>query len=121
MVLLRGGQARRCAEVLSTAAEAEDTTEKATVTPWAARSRTRTLWRDVARAGLAPEALAAFEATLAKEPNRLRGLAGAAKAAEQSGDKAKAKGYYEKILAMVGDADSTRPEIADARAFLKKL
>jgi hypothetical protein len=70
---------------------------------------------------MAGEALAAFEATLTKEPNRLNGLAGAAKAAELSGDKVKAKVYYDKILAMVGDIDSSRPEIGDARAFLKKL
>ena len=41
--------------------------------------------------GMAKEALAAFEATKAKEPNRFRGYAGAAKAAEKLGDKAAAK------------------------------
>ena len=40
--------------------------------------------------GKAKEALAAFEATLKKEPNRLGAYVGAAKAAEKSGDKAKA-------------------------------
>ena len=63
---------------------------------------------------MAREALAAFEGTLAKDPNRLRTLAGAAKAADLFGNKAKAKGYYEKILAMVGDADSGRPEVGEA-------
>jgi cytochrome c-type biogenesis protein CcmH/NrfG len=71
--------------------------------------------------GMAREALAAFEGALAKEPNRLRELAGAAKAAEQAGDQAKARGYHQKILDMVGDTDSTRPEIAVARGFLKRL
>ena len=36
--------------------------------------------------GMAKEALAAFEATLKKEPNRLGAYAGAAVAAEKSGD-----------------------------------
>ena len=39
--------------------------------------------------GNAKEALAAFEATLKKEPNRLGAYVGAAKAAEKSGESAK--------------------------------
>jgi hypothetical protein len=44
---------------------------------------------------------------------------GAAKAAEKSGDSNKARAYYEKIVAIAGDADKTRPDVADARAHLK--
>jgi uncharacterized protein HemY len=66
------------------------------------------------------EALAAFEATLKKEPNRLGAYMGAAKAAEKSGDDAKARDFYEKIVAMTDGADQTRTELADARAFLNK-
>ena len=66
------------------------------------------------------EALAAFEATLKKEPNRLGAYVGAAKAAEKSGDKAKAREYYKKVVAIAGDADKTRTEVADARAFLTR-
>ena len=106
---------------LSAAADAEDKTEKATVTPGPLAPARELYGAMLMERGMAREALVAFEATLAKEPNRLRGLAGAAKAAEQLGDKAKARGYHEQILAIVGDTDSTRPEIADARAFLKKL
>jgi len=43
---------------------------------------------------------------------------GAAKAAEKSGDGSKARGYYEKIVAMTDDADDTRSELADARAYV---
>jgi predicted Zn-dependent protease len=70
--------------------------------------------------GMAKEALAAFEATLKKEPNRLGAYVGAAKAAEMSGDMAKARDYCQKIVAMAGDADAARTDVADARAFLKK-
>jgi predicted Zn-dependent protease len=45
--------------------------------------------------GMAKEALAAFEATKAKEPNRFRGFLGAAQAAEKLGDKTAAKANYE--------------------------
>jgi hypothetical protein len=43
--------------------------------------------------GMAREALAAFEATLEKEPRRLGATIGAAKAAEKAGDAAKARQY----------------------------
>jgi Tfp pilus assembly protein PilF len=68
--------------------------------------------------GMAKEALAAFEATVGKEPNRYHGFAGAAKAAATVGDKAKAKAYYEKLVAMTSSSDGTRPELAAARQFL---
>ena len=55
-----------------------------------------------------------------KEPNRLGAYMGAAKAAEKAGDDAKAREYYEKIVAIADGADQTRTEIADARAFLTK-
>jgi hypothetical protein len=45
---------------------------------------------------------------------------GAAKAAEQSGDKLKARDHYKKVVAIAGAADQSRSEVADARAFLKK-
>jgi uncharacterized protein HemY len=44
---------------------------------------------------------------------------GAATAAEKSGDRAKAREYADRIVAMAGDAGHTRPEVADARALLK--
>jgi len=106
---------------ISGAADAEDQTEKATVTPGPLAAVRELYGAMLMERGMAREALAAFEGTLAKEPNRLNSLAGAAKAAGQTGDNVKAKVYYDKILAMVGDVDSTRPEIGDARAFLKKF
>ena len=52
----------------------------------------------------------------AEPPGR---LAGAAKAAEKTGDMAKARQYYEKIVAIAEDAESTRRKCR-RRAFLKK-
>jgi hypothetical protein len=120
-VLFAEGNYTEALKALSAAADAEDQTEKATVTPGPLAPARELYGAMLLERGMARDSLAAFEATLAKEPNRLRTLAGAAKAAELSGDKVKAKAYSEKILAMVGDIESTRPEIGDARAFLKKL
>jgi Tfp pilus assembly protein PilF len=71
--------------------------------------------------GMASEALIAFEATLKKEPNRLGAYVGAAKAAEKSGDAAKARQYYSKVVAIADAADKTRTEVTEARASLAKL
>jgi len=68
--------------------------------------------------GMAKEALAAYEATLKKEPHRLGATLGAAKAAEKAGDLAKARQYYAAAVALAEDADPVRPEIAAARAFV---
>jgi hypothetical protein len=68
--------------------------------------------------GMAKEALAAFEATKAKEPNRFNGYLGAAKAAQALGDAAVAKANYEKLLALASGSDSDRPALAAARAFV---
>jgi predicted Zn-dependent protease len=70
--------------------------------------------------GMTKEALAAFEATMAKEPNRFNGLAGAAQAAELLGDKAKAKAHYARLVALAGDSGADRRELAAAREFLAK-
>ena len=48
-------------------------------------------------------------------------FAGAATSAEKTGNKAKAREYYEKILAIADGADESRTEVADARTYLKKL
>jgi tetratricopeptide (TPR) repeat protein len=68
--------------------------------------------------GQAAPALREFEASLMENPNRYRGLYGAARAAEVAGDHQKARGYFEKLVALAQHADTLRPEIAPAQAFL---
>jgi len=60
------------------------------------------------------EALAAYEASLAQAPKRFNGLAGAAKSAELAGDAARARGFYEELVALCGPS-CTRPEARQAR------
>ena len=104
---------------MSAAADAEDKTEKSPVTPGVPKPARELYGAMLLARGMANEALAAFEATLKKEPNRLEAYVGAAKAAERSGDLVKARAYYEKVVAIASAADSTRTEIADARDHLK--
>ena len=68
--------------------------------------------------GIAKDALAAYEATLKKEPHRLGATLGAAKAAEKAGDLDKARQYYAAAVALAEEADPVRPEVAAARAFV---
>jgi hypothetical protein len=70
--------------------------------------------------GMPKEALAAFEATLAKEPNRLNAVAGAANAAKALGDQARARGYYQRIAVLEVGGNADRGELIAAREFLSK-
>jgi uncharacterized protein HemY len=80
------------------AADAEDKTEKGTVTPGPLAPAREMLGAMLLQDGAYADALAAFEATLKKEPNRLVATAGAAKAAEKAGYAAKASAYRAWLL-----------------------
>jgi Flp pilus assembly protein TadD len=68
--------------------------------------------------GMTKEALAAFEATKAKEPNRFQGYAGAAKAADRLGNKDAARQNYQQLVVLTANADTERPEVATAKTYL---
>ena len=118
-VLFAEGRHGDALKAMSAAADAEDKTEKHPVTPGVPKPARELYGVMLLERGINNEALAAFEATLKKEPNRLGAYVGAATAAERSGDKTKARQYCERIVAIAGNADKTRTEVADARAFLK--
>jgi tetratricopeptide (TPR) repeat protein len=66
------------------------------------------------------KALAEFEASLKSTPNRLRGLYGAAKAAERAGSTAVARVYYQKLCELTAGANGQRMEIAEAKQFVAR-
>ena len=118
-VLSAEGKHDDALKAMSAAADAEDKTEKHPVTPGVPKPARELYGVMLLERGMAKEALAAFEATLKKEPNRLGAYVGAAKAAEKAGDKAKAREYSKKVVAVAGGADKTRTEVTEARASLK--
>src|SRR5204863_4112339 len=63
------------------------------------------------------DALKEYEATQVREPERFRSYYGAAQAAAQSGDTAKAKKYFGKLVDMAGQG-TARPELVFAKVFL---
>jgi Tfp pilus assembly protein PilF len=66
------------------------------------------------------KALKEFEVSLQSARNRYRGLYGAAKAAERSGDRERARSYYERLVALCSYADTERPELAEAKTYLAR-
>jgi len=66
------------------------------------------------------QALMEYETALQSTPNRLRGLYGAAKAAEGARQPEKAAGYYRQLADLTKDADADRVEIREAKAFLTR-
>jgi hypothetical protein len=119
-VLYAEGKRDDALTAMSAAADAEDKTEKHPVTPGVPKPARELYGVMLLESGKPGEALAAFEATLKKEPNRLGATVGAAKAAEKAGDNAKAQEYYRQVVTIAGDADKSRTEVSDARAFLTK-
>ena len=117
-ILYTGGKYDEALKAMSAAADAEDNTEKAPVTPGPLAPARELYGFMLLDRGLAKEALVAFEATKTKEPNRFNGYAGAARAAQALGDTATAKANYEKLLALSSGSDSDRPVLAAARTFV---
>jgi hypothetical protein len=106
--------------MLASAADAEDKTEKATVTPGPLIPARELYGTMLLTSAKAQEALATFKAVLEKEPRRLGATLGAARAAVAADDATSARKYYEAALAQVDTADGERPELAEARAYVAK-
>jgi tetratricopeptide (TPR) repeat protein len=117
-VLYAQGKHDEALKAMSAAADAEDRTEKHPVTPGVPTPARELYGAMLLDRGMAAEALAAYEATTRKEPNRFNAFAGAAKAAERAGDAAKAKDYYQRLVALGAEADTVRPDLAAARKYL---
>jgi tetratricopeptide (TPR) repeat protein len=101
------------------AADLEDRNEKHIVTPGRILPARELLGDMLLEAGQPALALKEYEASQQREPNRFRGLAGAARAGEAAGDRDKAAAYYRKLLVLAKDSDTDRPELAHARAYAK--
>jgi tetratricopeptide (TPR) repeat protein len=117
-VLHAEGKYDEALKAMSAAADAEDKTEKHAVTPGPLAPARELYGFMLLDRGMAQEALAAFEATKAKEPNRLQGYAGAAKAADKLGDKAAARDNYQQLVTLTANGDTERPEVTAAQKYL---
>ena len=107
-------------QILRAAADIEDSTEWDPVMPGNVISARELLGELLVEINEPTQALQAVEAALKREPNRFWTLFGAAQAAERSGDSAKAKTYYTRLVAQTSHADPERPALQVAKAFLAK-
>src|SRR6266704_5963329 len=101
------------------AADMEDKSEKNIVTPGRLLPARELLGDMLLELNRPADALKEYEASQAREPNRYRGLYGAGMAASQSGNMAKAKQYFGRLVDMAGPA-SSRAESGNARAYLAR-
>ena len=113
------GDNARGIEQLRAAAQAEDATDKSAVSPGPLAPARELLGYMLLEANRPAEALVEFEATTRKEPNRFRGLYGAARAAEAAGQRTKAVTFYKQLLQVASEPDAKRPELEHARSFTK--
>jgi hypothetical protein len=113
------GRASDALADMQSAADREDATEKNAITP-GPLAPARELLGDMLVAMKRPsEALGAYEQALTREPNRFRTVYGAGHAAALTGNRAKARDYFQQLIKICAQADKPeRQEIAEARRFL---
>ena len=113
------GKNNEALQLMTTAADMEDKTEKHPVTPGEVIPAREFLGDLLLQMNMPEKALIAYEADLKKSRNRFNGLYGAALAAEKSGNLAKAAQYYKK-LNEIASANAKRPELEKAKLYGKE-
>jgi tetratricopeptide (TPR) repeat protein len=120
-----GGKHEESLRLMRAAAALDDATDKHPVTPGAILPAREQLGELLLELKQPTAALQEFETSLRTSPNRFNGLYGAARAARLAADQSqlasdrnKAMTYYGKLVTLTRNADSRRPEIDEAKAFL---
>ena len=104
------------------AADLEDQTEKAAVTPGPLAPAREQVGEMLLAMNKHNAALEAFEATLQREPNRFRALAGAVLSAALAGKPDKARTYGQQLVKVCEKADAPgRTELVNTRKLLAQL
>jgi len=107
-------------QLMRAAAEAEDASDKHPVTPGNVAPSRELLGEMLMTLNSPAQAFAEFERSLKRDPNRFRGIYGAARAAEASGNQEATRDYYAKLQTLAANRDTERPELAQAKAFLER-
>ncbi|HXV47219.1 MAG TPA: tetratricopeptide repeat protein, partial [Candidatus Binatia bacterium] len=114
------GDNGRALELARAAAKHEDSTEKHVVSPGPIIPARELLGDLLMELGQPAAALKEYEASIAKEPNRFRGLYSAARAAEAAGNMAKARAWYQKFAEVTAQADANVDHVQRAKTFLAR-
>ena len=105
--------------LMRSAAELEATTEKHNISPGPIVLARELLGDMLLEMQQPAKAIAEYEAALTMAPNRFKALYALGRAAELSGDRDKARVVYGKLLVVAAASDGARPELAQAKAFLR--
>lgn len=108
----------RALQLMRGAAEQEEASDKHPVTPGSIVPMRELLAEMLLQRDQPGAALAEFERSLAREPNRFLSIYGAAVAAEAVGNREVATQYYGKLRRLTAEADTKRQEMKRADAFL---
>ena len=112
------GNSNKAIEYMKLASNLESKTSKAAVTPGEIIPADELL-ADLYLALNKPRlALESYEQNLKGHPYRFNGIYGAAKAAEKLNDIKLAVYYFDKLVKLSKDTNSSRPEISEAKEFL---
>jgi hypothetical protein len=115
-IALAEGRQNEALTMLREAADLEDATDKAAVSPGPIKPARELLGEMLMELKRPAEALTEFEATMKKEPNRFGSLYGGARAAESAGDRQKARSYYARLVEICKRGDKPgRPELQAAQ------
>ena len=113
------GKAEPALALMRQSADMQDASEKASVTPGHLAPSRELLGDMLLELKQPAQALKEFEASANDNPKRFRGTYGAALAAAQAGDAAKARDYYAKLIELAGKGDA-RPELQQAKTWLAR-
>jgi tetratricopeptide (TPR) repeat protein len=113
------GQNEEALRLMRAAADLEDRNEKHIVTPGRIVPARELLGEMLLELKQPAAALKEFEQSQLREPNRLRGYAGAAAAAEAAGLADKARTQYGRLIELTRVADTPLAVVAHAKTYLE--
>ena len=111
------GDRNAALDLMTAAADLEDKSEKSAISPARLAPAHELLGDMLLESGKPAAALAEYERSQLRDPNRFRSLYGAGQAAAQSGDRDRSRYYFTKLIDLAG-AGEVRPEIEAARRFV---
>lgn len=117
-VAFADGQQDEAIAAMRVAAQIEDGSDKAAISPGPLAPTRELLGVMLLEAGRPAQALTELEASMVKEPRRFRTLYAAARAAQGSSESEKAQRYYRELLEVAEGADTERAELLEARNYL---
>ncbi len=118
-ILYSNGNHKDAIALMTESADIEENTAKHPVTPGEVVPAQELLGDMYMAMDKPAEALKVYELNLKTRPGRFNGIYGAAQASGRSGDNVKATEYFENLIKLTEKSNSDRPELVEAKAFVK--